>query len=303
METLKTEALVWHHFQNPQKADLDFLREKFNFHDPILEELTKPTIRPKVDRYDHYLYLVLHFPIFDEKTRNTTSREVDCIVTSQELITVTYEDIPPLADFFKKCSMDDTCKELYSSKTPAHLLFYIVRVLLNFSLRELDHIQKNITTLEEHIFGGRAKDIIHEILVFRRDVLNFRRTIQPQHITVDSLGEEAGTLFGAKVKPFFDELKGEYLKVWNLLENHRETLEALYDTHESLLNMRQNEIMKNLTIMAFITFPLSLVAVVFGMTTLWTPIIGMKYDFWIIVGGMTILTFIMLGFFKKKGWL
>ncbi|MDO8663935.1 MAG: CorA family divalent cation transporter, partial [Candidatus Liptonbacteria bacterium] len=68
MQTLKTETLTWHHFQNPAKADFDFLREKFNFHDLILGELMKPTLRPKVDRYNHYLYLVLHFPIFDEKT-------------------------------------------------------------------------------------------------------------------------------------------------------------------------------------------------------------------------------------------
>ncbi|MDO8600108.1 MAG: magnesium transporter CorA family protein [bacterium] len=303
METLKTETLTWHHFQNPVKADFDFLREKFNFHDLILGELMKPTLRPKVDRYDHYLYLVLHFPIFDEKTRNTTSREIDCIVTPQELITVTYEDIPPLSDFFKKCSLDDHCKELYSSKTPAHLLYYLIRELLHFSMRELDHIQTNITQLEEHIFGGKEREIIHEILVFRRDVLNFRRTLKPQHITINSLAEESGELFGKNIKPFFDELKGEYLKVWDLLENHRETLEALYDTHQSLLNMHQNEIMKNLTVMAFITFPLSLIAVIFGMTTLWTPIVGMKYDFWIIVGGMAILTLIMLMFFKKKKWL
>lgn len=303
MQTLKTETLIWHHFQNPQKKDLDFLREKFNFHELVLNELTKLTVRPKVDRYDHYMYLVLHFPIFDEKTRVTSSREIDCILTPQELVTVAHEDIPPLADFFKKCSSEEHCKNLYGSKTSAHLLYYIIRDLLNFSLRELDHIQKNIAALEEHIFGGRERETIEEILAYRRDVLNFRKTLKPQHITIDSLGNEAAELFGNKVKPFFDELKGEYLKVWNLLENHRETLETLSDTHESLLNMRQNEIMKNLTIMAFITFPLSLIAVLFGMSTLWTPIVGMKYDFWYIAGGMAALTLIMLGWFKRKGWL
>jgi magnesium transporter len=303
VQTLKTESLIWHHFQNPVKANFDALREKFNFHELIFNELAKPTLRPKVDRYDHYLYLVLHFPIFDAKTKTTSSREIDCIITPQELITVSYEDIPPLSDFFKKCSADTQCKELYSSKTPAHLLYYLIRDLLQFSLRELDHIQQNITELERHIFGGQEKEIIEEILILRRDALNFRRTLKPQHITIDSLAEETAELFGKNIRPFFDELKGEYLKVWNLMENHRETLDALYDTHQSLLNMRQNEIMKNLTIMAFITFPLSLIAVLFGMSTLWTPIVGMKNDFWIIVGGMAVLVIIMLGFFKKKGWL
>lgn len=303
MQTLVTETLVWHHFQNPEKKGLDFLREKFGFHELVLSELVKHTVRPKVDRYDHYMYLVLHFPIFDETTRVTSSREIDCILTPQELITVTHEDVPPLTDFFSKCLSEEQCRNLYGSKTSAHLLYYLIRELLNFSMRELDHIQKNITMLEEHIFGSQEQKTIKEILAYRRDVLNFRKTIKPQHITIDSLGDEAAQLFGKNVKPFFDELKGEYLKVWNLLENHRETLETLSDTHESLLNMRQNEIMKNLTVMAFITFPLSLIAVLFGMSTLWTPIIGMKNDFWIIIGGMAVLAAVMLGFFKKKGWL
>ena len=61
--------------------------------------------------------------------------------------------------------------------------------------------------------------------------------------------------------------------------------------------------MKILTIMAFVTFPLSLIASIFGMNTSTLPVVGYEYDFWVIIGGMFMFTVIFFAFFKYKKWL
>lgn len=303
MQTLKTKTLVWHHLFKPSPADLKWLEQHFGFHGLVLDELTRPTARPRVDNFDDYLYLVLHFPIFQERERKIHPREVDFVITKKELITVSYEHIAPLEDFFKKCSTEKSCEDLFASKTPVHLFYHVVHSLYAFALRELDHIQENINRIEEEIFSGREREVVEELSMVRRDIIDFRRAIKPQLMTLESLLEYGVAMFGSALKPFLVGLIGEFTKVWDLLENNKEALDVLYDNNATLLSVKQNDVMKVLTIMAFTTFPLMLFSQLFSMSTVATPIVGSPYDFWIIVGIMLTATVGMFLFFKSKKWL
>ena len=303
MNTLKTKTLSWHHIKNPKKADIEWLKNHYNFHEIVLSELTRSTMRPKVESYDHYLYMVLHFPIFEESERKTYQREIDFLITKKDVITVSYDGIPPLDSFFKTCVDDLSCEELYASKTSAHLLFFIIQNLFEFSLRQLDHVQENINKIEDKIFSGSERNVVEELSIIRRDIIDFRRAIKPEHITLESLKEHGTTLFGKSLEPFFSGLIGEYMKVWNLLENNKEALDALYDNNTSLLNIRQNDIMKLFTILAFVTFPLSLFVSILGIDSPHNPIRGTTNDFWLIMGFVVVSITTMLAIFKRKKWL
>lgn len=305
MQTLKTNSLLWNHLFRPSAEDLAKLGDEFHLHPIVVSELSRPTMRPKVDDYGSYLYLVLHFPVYNPMDRKTNTREVDFILTKGELITVSYNEIPPLDDFFRKCSMEKSCEDLYASKTPAKLLFHIIKEMYSFALRELDHIHESIDQIEEEVFSTEQEEekVIEKLSFVRRDVIEFRRALKPQQSTLESLVHYGGALYGHEVQPFLTELIGEYMKIWNLLDNHKEAIDALYDNNVTVLNIKQNESMRILAIMAFVTFPLVLFASLFGMGAISTPIIGYKYDFWVIIGIMTIATFGMFMFFKRKKWL
>lgn len=304
MQTLKTKTLTWHHFHKPEAGDIKWLDDAFHFHPMVLAELTRPTMRPKVESYDHYLYLVLHFPIFDPKKRRTRSVECDFILTPKELITAAFEPIPPLDELFTKCSADKSCEDLYASRTPGHLFCRVVRELYSFALRELDHIEENINRVESRVFSGhREERLLEELSFIRRDVIDFRRAVKPQQPTLESLVHQGAQIYGNGIKPFFEGLIGDYMKVWNLLENHKEAIDALYDNNATVLSIKQNESMRILSIMAFITFPLMLFAALFSMNTKDTPILGQDFDFWIILTAMVLATLGMFAFFKSKRWL
>ena len=79
-----------------------------------------------------------------------------------------------------------------------------------------------------------------------------------------------------------------------------ETLEELRNTNSALLTTKQNEIMKLFTILAFITFPLTLFTSMFGMNTIATPIVGGTNDFWMILGIMGVVSIGFFAYFKYK---
>ena len=305
MDKIKVKDLTWIDVVDPKKEDIEYLKQGFNFHPVVLNELTVPTLRPKVENYDHYLYMVLHFPIYHPKEKTSKSMEIDFLITAKTLITVRYGKIQPLSEFWKKCEAKDI--DPYFGDTITSLLYCMIGELNNFSLRQLDHITKKIDDIEKEIFGTKnikkEEKIVEEISIVRRDILDFRRTLKPQNIIFESLKIRGAEFFGKSGEPYFADIIGDHMRVWNLLENNKETIESLQEANDSLLSNRTNRIMKIITLFAVIVFPLTLVAAIFGMNTKYLPIIGMQNDFWIILGIMFIGTISMLILFKIKKWL
>ena len=157
--------------------------------------------------------------------------------------------------------------------------------------------------IEEEIFSGKEREVVEEISIVGRDIIDFRRSLKPQEITLESLTIQGSQLFGREVLPFLEDLGGEYQKLWGLLENHKETLDALYETNTTLLNIKQNDIMRILTMMAFVTFPLAILATLLVSQTAGNPLSGLHYDFWIVAGILLFAAGAILAMFKNKKWL
>lgn len=304
MNTIKTKNLTWIDIKNPSKKDLDYLRKSINLHPVTLIELLSPTLRPKVEHYDDYLYMVVHFPFYNFRKQKTESLEIDFLITKNSLITIRYEELPPFKEFWGRCQIDKMAREHSFGENAAFLIYCILENLYSFSLQQLDHISKKINKIEDEMFQEKGSEkVVERISLVRREVLDFRKTIKPQKTILDSLKIRGIEFFGRTMKPYFMDIIGDYMRVWNSLENHKETIEALRETNDSLVSNRTNRIMRFLTMFAVVVFPLTLLAAIFGMNTRYLPIVGHKYDFWIIFGIMIVGTVFMLALFKKKKWL
>lgn len=297
MRELKLKDIRWISIVKPSAEDIKELGSQFpQIHPLILEELTTPTIRPRVENYDHHLYMVLHFPKFVPGPEKSIAYELDFILLIDTLITVQYEEIPILEELWHKCEDKGIMAERYG-KTPVHLLYYILRQFYADALRELDAIQGEIDIIEDRVFAGHEKEILTDISLLKRDILDFRRAFKPQHLTLESLASQGSLIYGDKVKPFLSDLMGEYFKVWNLLETHKETLDALHDTNRQLLAAKTNEIMKVFTILAFISFIPTVIANIYGMNIVSLPFAQNPNAFWIVQAlmiGITLLVYLVL---------
>lgn len=273
----------------PTREDLQALGKRFpRIHSLVLEELLTPTIRPRVENYDYHLYMVLHFSKFTPGVEKSITSEVDFILLPDTIITVQYDAIPAVEDFWHTCENEEL-QERYG-KTPVHLLYFLLRFLYSTALKELDQIQEQIDYMEERVFSGREKEILEDISYLKRDILDFRRALNPQHLTLESLITQGTQLYGEKVKPFLMDLEGEYLRVRELLETHKETLDALYETNNSLVASKTNETMKVFTVLAFITFIPTAIANIYGMNLERLPFTARENAFWFVLLVMGIVT-------------
>ncbi|MFH1979390.1 MAG: magnesium transporter CorA family protein [Patescibacteria group bacterium] len=301
--TIKYGNITWVNLESPSVKEVSDVADKYPVHSLVAEELTSLTMRSKVDFYTNNLYLVLHFPTPFKTSEINSGCEIDFVVGKDFLITSHYYNFPAFEKLLKNTKRNVEFREKHFQEHAGFLAFQILKELYASSLRDLDKISLRINRVENDIFRGREKENVKDISLLKRDILDFRRTFSPHNDILTSFYEAGANFFGKDFAHYLNLLQGEYAKIKNIVENNKETLETLHETNESLLSTKTNEIMKVLTIMAFITFPLMLLSSIFGMNTIATPIIGRRFDFWIITAIMVLATFGMFLFFKHKKWL
>lgn len=300
MREQKIQHITWISIIKPTADDIEELQRRFpEINSLIIEDILSATLRPHVENYETMLYAVLHFPRFLEHEHRTITNEIDFVITKDAIVTVQYDTIPVLEDFWHECEGKDPSVRSQYGKTPIHLLHYLVRHFYATSLRELDVIQEKIDVIEEEVFVGREKEILADIALLKRNVLDFRRAAKPQLMTLESLTTRGVHFFGDRVKPLLTDLVGEYLRVWNLLENHKETLDALYETNNSLLAAKTNNTVLAFTVLAFMSFIPMAIASVYGMNIV-LPLAERENAFWVLASLMIGLTLFVFGILKWK---
>ena len=304
MKKIIANNITWIDIQKPKQKDLDELKEKFHLHPFISQQFLPPIHRPKIEEYPNQLFIVLHFPVFNRRHRQTKPVELDFIITPTTLITSHLGKIPDLETFFNDCDLQDYHQSQHF-KSSAHLLFGLLDWLIDACLPMLDNISEKIEKIEGHVFQGKEKEMLSKIALLKRNMIDFRRAIKPQRSVLEILEKKSQRLFSQELKPLAQEVIGSNIRVWNVLENHRELITSIEQTNNSLLSHKLSDIMKFLTVVSFITFPLSVIVGFFGMNVFDNiPLVRRNPLTWLVIlAFMFISTSIMVIVFKKKKWL
>ena len=295
-------GLTWIDLESPTRAEVEEVMKEFNLHHLIAEELLLPTAKPRIEYYQNYVYAILHFPALRHKHKEV-EQEIVFVIGRTYIITTHYDTIDPLQSFsrlFEKHSILDT------DQLGAHagfLFFYILKRLYKAVEHEVDFVKNDLAHIEKHLFGNREVDLVSLLSRSAHDLLNLRQIIEPHRDILHMLEKNEQQYFDEAFRPYLKALSNEYYRVHNHIMRLTEILHELRETNNSLLSTKENETMRTLTLMALLTFPLTLLVAIFQINTVHNPILGLPYDFWIIVGIILVVGSCMLWYFKTKKWL
>lgn len=306
LKKLSAKGFSWIDIDHPSEEDIDRLNE-FKIKKTVLDRLIPPTKRTELEEYKNYLFIILHFPLYDRELRQSKPTELDIIVTKNTLITSHNGDLSKHNNFFRAC--DDRTKEksAYLGNGHIHLLYHLLDSLIDAQLPMLDHIAENIAQIEENVFKGREKEMLREIAVVKRNIINFRSIIKPQHAILDTLMRKVyrlcETKLSVKLERHAQEVIGSNIKIWNTIESHKEMIEAIEETNEGLLSYQLNETMKILTVVSVILTPMALIVNMWGMNVGGMPFTENPAGFPIIILIMIFIGLSLTLYFKNKKWM
>lgn len=291
--------ISWEHFAGPNLDDLTFLKDSYFVSDVILSELLSANKRPKIEEHSRYLFVVLHFPVFGVATRQTKPVELDFIAAKDAIFTIAQDQNPALEKLFSKLENDERLKEEVFTDA-GQLLFYVLDKMVDSCLPMLDHIHENIEEIEKQVFEGKEKEMLKEVAVLKRDIIDFRRTIKPQRSILEVLAKKASRFFKQDLDIVCQEVIGSEVRVWNTMENHKEMIEAIEQTNSNLLAFQLTEVMHTLTFFSIVLFSLTFIAGFFSMRALE----GRDgFGLGAIVSVMLATVLVIIIIFKKKKWL
>ncbi len=302
MQEVKSTKFTWINFESPGADDILYLKNNFNLHPLVLEEFSTPTIRPKAAEYETCLYLTIHVPLFDLELKTTYPGEIDIVITEKALITSHDKEIPQFTEFFKELEKDPAKRENYMGKSPGALLRLIIEMLLESCFPKLDHISEKLDYIEKEIFAGHEKEMVFDISLAKRDILNFRRTMKPQRSVLESLTKTDYKFIEPELKNYFQDLIGTNIRVWNNLESAKETIESLEATNNSLLSNKLDLTMKILTIFSAVMLPLTVYSNILAMSAE-IPLGKNPHGFWIHFSIMILISIFTMTIFKVRKWL
>ena len=176
-----------------------------------------------------------------------------------------------------------------------------MEILLDSLFPSLDHIHEKLTDIEEQVFSGKEKEMVFEISVVKRDILNFRRTLKPQRHIIESLVQMKSKFIDPELIPYFQDLIGTNIRLWNALESNKETIESMEETNNSLLSNKLDLTMKVLTIFNAIFLPVTVYSNIMSMST-HVPLSSSPEGFWIHTLIMLLISISTIILFKAKKW-
>ncbi len=304
MESVDWNGMTWINIEKPTERETEYLANNYPFHPLDLDDCLSRIQRPKIDEYRDYLFLVLHFPVFNKEARTTTPSQVSVFIGADYLITLHKGELKPLVKLFRECQLEEEARQENFSQGSGYLLYRIIDRLVDYCIPILNRISANIEETEDNIFASkRMPRAIEDISILRRDVISFRRIIWPMRAVIATLEPKARRFTKMDLAVYFGDTVDHVDKIWDGLDEYKEVIEGLNDTHDSLATNRTNEVMRMLTVIATILLPITVVASIFGMNIPLGPFSDSHYSalfvFLIclaIIGGM-------LYFFRRQHWI
>jgi magnesium transporter len=295
-------GLTWIHLDAPDQETATGLAERFGWHPLDIEDVLSKRQRPKIDTYEDYRFIVLHFPYYDKAIQRLNAAELDVFLGNGYLVTLPNVELLPVSRLFVRCTDDAELRESLFGKGSGYLLYHVLDDLFDYCFPILDKIGHKLDSIEDDIDEGRFEELVRDISKAKQEIISYRKIIKPQRPTLRLLERHVERFLPEDLELYFDDLVDASERIWDLLDNYKEVVEALEATNEAAIAHRQNDVLRLLTLISVTMLPLTVITGIFGMNVLF-PGEGSHTAFWLILGVMAAALAGMIGFFRYKRWI
>jgi magnesium transporter len=303
VNTYVFKNVTWVDLTSPTKDEIREIMLKYNIHPLAAEELLLPSLGTKVDVYDDFIALTIHFPVRKQSHRES-NQEVDFIVGKNFLITARYDNIDALYKFSKMFEVNSVLEKNHLIGEHAGYMFYYMMREMYYSMKnEMEAIQDSLIDIEKKTFDGNERAMVMEISKVSRTLLTFKQVIALHDDLLHSFSDAAKNFFGADFDHYVSAIKHEYVKISKMMHGLSESLTEVRETNNSLLETKQNTIMTTFTAITVLSAIMTIVFSWFLIDAKDTPFRESPFEF-TIVGIIAILAASFAAYMMKRNkWL
>jgi len=298
---LKMWDVTWFHCSNPSDKDIKELVERYDLHEIIEEDISEVNTQDKVDVYDDSIFLVLHFPKFNQWTKAYYSNEFNIILWKKFIISLTTYDTNHI-DEIRKDYMEalENGKEDFKM-SPYYILYMMIDVMYDKVLWALTKFKKDLTILENNVFSSSKMDenLIRSLMIKKRNAINMKHIMLPQQELLVEIWKLSEKMYHWDLDVYFEDLEFKHDKIMSNIAIVTESTDTLFDSYNTVMTVKTNDMVSVLTIVTVVIWIMTFLTWLYGMNV-WLPWQDFPYTFLILLWIMALLWWTLLFVFRKK---
>ena len=306
-------AMAWIGLYRPDANQLLGLAEEFGLHDVAVEDAIVAHQRPKLERYDETLFVVLRAATYLDEAEEVEFGEIHLFVGPTFVVTVRHSRTPDLAAVRRRMEGDAELLRL----GPEAVLYAIVDSVVDGYAPVVAGLQKDIDEIETEVFRGDPA-VSRRIYELSREVIEFQRSTRPLLAMLEGLVsgfEKYAT--NEELRRYLRDVADHATIVVERVDAFRQMLSDILTVNATLVNQAQNEEIKGLTVASYeqneqvkrisawaaILFAPTLIASIYGMNFRHMPELSWAVGYPLALGLMVLVGGILFLIFRRRGWL
>jgi magnesium transporter len=302
------DNVAWIDVENPSSEVFDQLETEYHLHPFHLNESIQKIQLNKVEREKTYLFLLLHVPVTGANNELFV-QQIGVFLGKNYLVTIHSGASPLIDELFTLFERSSGHRQEYSSKGSGYLLYGIIKRLLDNLWTVSQDVINELDAIEELVFGNNRSDA-YQIGQTRQKIVRLRQIIGSLKIILADLAEQVDTFSGGHLAKHYANNTKTANKLWEVIEEAKETVEIYKDADFTTSTEKTNEILAILTLVFTFTIPITVIGTLYGMnvplpgglaTGAWT-FLGTYTSFGILVALSCSAAIGMFLYFKRKRW-
>ena len=301
----RDEGFVWIGLHEPDAEQINGIAEIFDLHELAVEDAVHAHQRPKLERYDDTLFMVLKTVCYVGHAQPTTAHdivetgEIMAFLGQDFVVTVRHGDHSSLQDVRRKLEADPEQLAL----GPAAVLHAIADHVVDVYLEVTEAIEDDIDEMEAEVFTPRSTMDAEQIYVMKREVLELRRAVVPLGPPLRKLTEGYSSLVPHEVRSYFRDVDDHLVTVTDRVAGFNELLTTLVDAVLAKITMRQNNDMRKITAYAAMISVPTMIAGIYGMNFEHMPELEWSYGYPLVLVVIASLCAVLFRVFRRNQWL
>ena len=300
-KTITWGDFTWVDIVEPTEEAKKYLAEHYNFHPLDLEDCLSRRQLSKIDEYEQYLFVIFHLPVYDKRTRVTTTRQWSVFVGDKFLVTLHPARLTAPDELFRECESSEEARKEYLSHGSGYLLYVILDRVLDAYFPILNKIMSLMEDVEDNVFDEEVEEA-KEISILRRDILTQRHVMFPTRILLAELENKLKRFSKTDLSVYYGDLMDHMNKICETLDECKEIIEVFKDADYVLSGYRANNVIRILAVMLAVVLPFLVVSGVYGMRVILPGGVdkGSPLTFFLLLAIILILIGAILYFFRRR---
>jgi len=307
VEAKAASGTTWVRVSDGTPEEMQSVCDTFGIHDLELEDV-RTGVRPKVEEFDDHVFVLLKSArlrggdtTFEEEI---SDHPVGVFLGDGWLVTLSTTTLSSVESVWAAATREE--KRLLS-RGADFLAYRVVEAVVDEYFALLDEVETDIEHVEDQVVGATGIDTLADINSIRRELLAIRRLLWPTRDALSTFARGDVDLVSDEQEKYFRDVQDDVVQLVELVETYRDLVGGTRDIYLNSLSMSTNEVMKRLTVVATIILPLTFVVGVYGMNFSDSPYnmpeLAWTYAYPAVMLGILGVTIVLIGYFRREGWL